>query len=333
VKSHLESSDLWASDPEQAVLLNKKFVDLEKQYLFYKNLEDDLLFFIEAKESGEKLIEEDVQKRCLEIQKILEEREWLLLLTGEYDQKGALLSIHAGTGGTDAQDWAEILLRMYLRFSEQQAWEVKILNKQDGNEAGIKRVELAITGDNVFGLLKAEAGIHRLVRISPFDAEAMRHTSFASVEVEPKLEQIELKDFIIPADEIKTEVFRAGGHGGQGVNTTDSAVRMIHIPTKITVVCQNERSQMQNKITAEKILKSRVYYYQEEEKRKERDLAKGELKMASWGNQIRSYVFHPYQQIKDHRTNYVEKNITKVLDGDLLPFIKAYLQIEIRKQK
>ena len=312
-------------------MFNQKFANLEKKYIFYKNLEDDLLFFIEAKESGEKIEEEEIQKRFEEITNVLEEKEWLLLLDGEYDQHAAFLSIHAGTGGTDAQDWTEILLRMYLRFCEQQNWEVKILNKQSGNEAGIKKVELEIKGENVFGLLKAEQGIHRLVRISPFDAEAMRHTSFASVEIEPKLEKLELKDFSIPDDKIKTDVFRAGGRGGQGVNTTDSAVRMVHLPSKITVICQNERSQMQNKMTAEKILKSRVYYHQQEEKRKERDLAKGEVKLASWGNQIRSYVFHPYQQIKDHRTNYLEKNITKVLDGDLLPFIKAYLQFYYQK--
>ena len=276
--------------------------------------------------SGEKVDVKKMEKTYKKIKKQLINKEWLLLLDQKYDKNNAFLSIHAGTGGTDAQDWVEILLRMYLRFCEQQGWQVEISHKQAGNEAGLKRVELLVQGLNVYGLLKAEHGIHRLVRISPFDAEGMRHTSFALVEVEPELDEINLQDFTLNSSDIKIDIFKAGGHGGQGVNTTDSAVRLTHMPTGIKVVCQNERSQTQNKATAMQVLKSRVFYHHKKKEEEKLDKITGESKQASWGNQIRSYVMQPYQQVKDHRTDYVEKNINKVLDGDLLPFIKAYLQ-------
>lgn len=326
LKNQLENSDLWQSDQTAAVKLNQQLVHLEKEINFYDKLADEIRFFLLLLQSDESLSDEENLEKYEDLKKRLEDKEWLLLLNGPYDKNNVLLSIHAGTGGVDAQDWAEILLRMYLRFAEKQGWEVVVLNKQMGNEAGIKHVELYIKGDYAYGNLRSEHGIHRLVRISPFDAEAMRHTSFASVEVEPELPELDLKEFSLSPDEIKVDVFRAGGHGGQSVNTTDSAVRMTHLPTGISVVCQNERSQLQNRLMAEKLLKSRVFYFYKKKEEAERAKLLGQFKQASWGNQIRSYVMQPYQQVKDHRSDWVTTDIQAVLDGDLEDFIKAYLK-------
>lgn len=325
-KSLLGQENLWENNQHKAVKLNKELAYLSEEMKFYQNLIDEINFYILLLNSNEKVEVVKMEKKYKKIKKQILQKEWLLLLDQKYDKNNAFLSIHAGTGGTDAQDWVEILLRMYLRFCEQQGWQVEILHKQAGNEAGLKRVELLIQGLNVYGLLKAEHGIHRLVRISPFDAEGMRHTSFALVEVEPELDEMNLQDFELEENDIKIDIFKAGGHGGQGVNTTDSAVRLYHKPTKIKVVCQNERSQQQNKKIAMQVLKSRVFYYYQQKEAEKLDKITGESKQASWGNQIRSYVMQPYQQVKDHRTDYVEKNISKVLDGDLLPFLKSYLQ-------
>jgi peptide chain release factor 2 len=326
LKTQLEDGNLWQGNQELAVKLNQQMVHLEKEVNFYNKLADEIQFFLLLTQSDEPLSDEDNQKKYEELNQRLEDKEWLLLLRGDYDKNNVLLSIHAGTGGVDAQDWAEILLRMYLRFAEKQGWEVTILNKQMGNEAGIKHAELYIKGDYAYGNLRSEHGIHRLVRISPFDAEAMRHTSFASVEVEPELPELALKDYVVPEDEIKVDVFRAGGHGGQSVNTTDSAVRLTHVPTGINVVCQNERSQLQNRLMADNLLKSRVFYFYKKQEEAERAKMMGVVKQASWGNQIRSYVMQPYQQVKDHRTDWVTTDIQAVLDGDLEDFMKAYLK-------
>ncbi|HOX97355.1 MAG TPA: peptide chain release factor 2 [bacterium] len=326
LKKQSENPDLWQADQELAVKLNQQLVHLEKELHFYDKLAEEIQFFLLLMQSGENLSDQELQNKYEELNQRLTDKEWLLLLNGAHDKNNVLLSIHAGTGGVDAQDWAEILLRMYLRFAEQQGWEVVILNKQMGNEAGIKRVELYIKGDYAYGNLKSEHGIHRLVRISPFDAEAMRHTSFASVEVEPELPELDLKDFQIPEKEIRVEVFRSGGAGGQSVNTTDSAVRMVHVPTGISVACQNERSQLQNRAMAENLLKSRVFYFYKKQEEAERAKILGANKQASWGNQIRSYVMQPYQQVKDHRTDWVTTDIQAVLDGDLEDFVKAYLK-------
>lgn len=326
LKKQSENSNLWQENQDLAVKLNQQLVHLEKELFFYNKLAEDIQFFLLLLQSGEGLSDQDIQNKYDELNQRLTDKEWLLLLNGDYDKNNVLLSIHAGTGGVDAQDWAEILLRMYLRFVEQQGWEVLILNKQMGNEAGIKRVELYIKGDYAYGNLKSEHGIHRLVRISPFDAEAMRHTSFASVEIEPELPELDLKDFQIPEKEIRVEVFRSGGAGGQSVNTTDSAVRMVHVPTGISVACQNERSQLQNRAMAENLLKSRVFYFYKKQEEAERAKLLGQSKQASWGNQIRSYVMQPYQQVKDHRTDWVTTDIQAVLNGDLEDFIKAYLK-------
>jgi len=246
------------------------------------------------------------------------------LFSGEYDEMGAILSIHAGAGGTEAQDWAQMLERMYLRYCENKEFKTKILNESTGDEAGIKSVELQIDGFRAYGHLKAEAGVHRLVRISPYDADKARHTSFALVEVVPAFDEV--SDIEIDDKDLKIDVYRASGHGGQSVNTTDSAVRITHLPTKIVVAVQNERSQLQNKETALKILKSKLKVRAlESQIQKERDLKGGHVS-AEWGNQIRSYVLQPYQQVKDHRTGFESSNPEKVLGGHLDDFILQSLK-------
>jgi len=246
------------------------------------------------------------------------------LFDGPYDKFPALLSIHAGAGGTEAQDWANMLLRMYLRFAEKKNFKAQIINKSDGEEAGIKSATLRIDGPNVYGLLKSELGTHRLVRISPFDADKARHTSFALVEVLPEFQ--ELEDIEIDSKDLRVDVYRSSGHGGQSVNTTDSAVRITHLPTKITVAIQNERSQIQNRETALKILKIKLKMLEiEKQKNKEREL-KGDFLPAEWGSQIRSYILQPYQQVKDHRTNFETNNPNEVLDGEIDKFQEAYLR-------
>ncbi len=241
--------------------------------------------------------------------------------TGSHDDASAFLSIHSGSGGTEAQDWAEMLLRMYMRYGEGADCKVELLDKTDGDEAGIKSATLFLKGFRAYGKLKGENGVHRLVRISPFDADKSRHTSFALVEVVPEVEKSE---FHIKADELRIDVYRAGGHGGQGVNTTDSAVRITHLPTNIVVTCQNERSQLQNKAQALKILQGKLQLLEDEKRRAEEQKHKGEPVLASWGNQIRSYVLQPYQLVKDLRSGYETSAVNDILDGKLEALLDAY---------
>ena len=255
----------------------------------------------------------------------IEAYELNLLLNGEHDQLDAILELHPGAGGTESQDWAEMLLRMYQRYSESEGFKVDTLDYQSGDEAGVKSVSLSIKGPNAYGLLKAEKGVHRLVRISPFDSSGRRHTSFVSCEVTPQFKNTDIK-IEINADDIKIDTYRSSGAGGQHVNTTDSAVRITHQPTGVVVTCQNERSQIKNREQAMQMLKAKLYQRKLEEQRAEIDNIKGEQKEIGWGSQIRSYVFHPYSMVKDHRTNYEVGNTDKVMDGDLSPFIHAYLR-------
>jgi len=259
-----------------------------------------------------------------QLERELDKLELRLMLSGEDDDKPALVGIHPGAGGTESQDWAEMLLRMYLRYAEQSDWEVELLDRQEGEEAGIKSATLAVRGPYAYGYLKAEAGVHRLVRISPFDAQSRRHTSFASVDVYPEVDddvEIEIED-----KDLRIDTYRSSGAGGQHVNKTESAVRITHLPTNIVVSCQNERSQMKNRATAMKMLKARLYDREMKKREEEQAIREGEKPDAGWGSQIRSYVLHPYRMVKDHRTGFEMGDTDRVLDGHLDPFIEAWLR-------
>jgi len=247
------------------------------------------------------------------------------LLNGEYDKNNAIVSFHAGAGGTDAQDWTEMIMRMYSRFADKKKWRVFLIDESRGNEAGIKSATLEIVGPFAYGFLKVEAGVHRLVRISPFDAEKMRHTSFSLVDVMPEIPnpKIEIKD-----KDLKVETYRSSGHGGQNVQKIESAVRIIHLPTKISVSCQTERSQAQNKERAMKILASKLYQFALAKKEEERERIRGRVLPASWGYQIRSYVLQPYKMVKDLRSNYETSDVDKILNGDLGEIIASNLDLK-----
>ncbi len=269
-------------------------------------------------------LEAEVGRKTKELAGQFQKLELFAFFTGQFDERGAIVSISAGAGGHDAQDWAEMLLRMLIRFCERRGFSVKIVDTQPGQEAGIKSSTLEVIGHYAYGWLKSEAGVHRLVRISPFDAEAMRHTSFALVDIIPDLG--DLSDIEIRDEDIRVDVFRSSGHGGQSVNTTDSAVRIVHIPTNITVSVQNERSQHQNKETALKILRSRLGKRQAEEREAEERTIRGSVKSAEWGSQIRSYVLHPYKLVKDHRTGLETSDVDAVLRGELDTFAESYVK-------
>ena len=282
---------------------------------------EELLDIINSRETEEI---KELKRQAISLEKKIKEKEIEVFLSGEYDRNNVIISIFAGTGGTDAQDWAEILLRMYLRYFEKKNFKSKIIQKSPGEEAGIKSIDLEVKGEFAYGLLKCEKGVHRLVRLSPFNAKNLRQTSFAQVMVIPVISQE--KSQPIDPSEIRIDVFRSKGAGGQSVNTTDSAVRITHLPTNITVSCQNERSQLQNKETCLKILRGRLFELQEKERAKKIEENKGEIKETSWGNQIRSYVMHPYKLVKDLRTNFESKDIDSVLDGNIDDFIDQELR-------
>jgi len=283
----------------------------------------DIIDLVDDNEMLE-LIDNDI----LEIKKLYETVELELLLNGPYDSNNCILEIHSGAGGTESCDWANMLYRMYQRYAEQNNYKIEVIDLVDGDEAGIKSVYFLIKGENAYGYLKSEKGVHRLVRISPFDSNSRRHTSFASVEVTPEINndiEIEIKE-----SDLKVDVYRSSGAGGQHVNTTDSAVRITHIPTKIVVTCQNERSQIKNRETAMKVLKSKLALLELEKQESELSKIKGVQMANEFGSQIRSYVMHPYSMVKDHRTNTETSNVSKVLDGDLEMFINSYLKMEVK---
>jgi peptide chain release factor 2 len=276
-----------------------------------------------AEEEGASL-EEELTREFQELSQKLDRLEVQSLLSDPLDRNDAIVSIHAGAGGTDACDWASMLLRMYWRYGERRGYRVELLDIQSGEEAGISRATLRILGPYAYGRLKGERGVHRLVRISPFNAQGKRQTSFAAVDVLPEIQEevhVDLRE-----EDLRIEVFRSSGHGGQGVNTTDSAVRITHIPTGIVVRCQNERSQMQNRATALKILRARLYALEQERQRAEKERLYGEKGEISWGRQIRSYVLHPYELVKDLRTGHCTSAVPAVLDGELDGFLEAYLR-------
>ncbi len=271
-------------------------------------------------------LQEELCDHISSFNEFVEETELQTYLCGENDFNNAFLSIHPGAGGTESQDWAEMLLRMYLRFAERQGYKTTIIEASPGEEAGIKSVTIRVDGPYAYGYLKQEIGVHRLVRISPFDANKRRHTSFAAVFVYPEIDD-DIEIDIDPGD-LRVDTYRAGGAGGQHVNRTDSAVRITHIPTNIVVQCQNERSQHQNKEKAMQLLKSRLYDFELKKKQKEMDAQENSKSDIAWGNQIRSYVLHPYQNIKDHRTDIDVGNTQRILDGDIIDFIKATLKLK-----
>lgn len=273
---------------------------------------------------GEGSLESDVSAEIAQLERQLDDLEFQLAFSGEYDNRNALLAVHSGAGGTESQDWSQILLRMYLRWAERRGFEAEVLELSAGEEAGVKSALIAVKGAYAYGYLKAEHGVHRLVRLSPFNADHARHTSFALVEVIPEVEsEVEVS---IDPDELKVETFRASGPGGQHMQKTSTAVRITHLPTGLVASCQNERSQLRNKETALRILRSRLLELELERKAEEQARLKGEHISAGWGNQIRSYVLHPYKMVKDHRTGYETSDAAAVLDGELDEFIRAYLK-------
>jgi peptide chain release factor 2 len=284
---------------------------------------EDLTVLLElAEETTDGSLDAEIADGIAGLTKDLDEFELKIMLSGPHDSKAAIVSIHPGAGGTESQDWAQMLLRMYLRWCERSGLKAEVVDLLPGDEAGIKSVTVEVSGEYGFGYLRGETGVHRLVRISPFDASRRRQTSFASVAVVPEVDDVEVN---VREDELRIDVFRASGPGGQGVNTADSAVRITHLPTGIVVSCQNERSQLRNRDTAMRILKARLYEIAEKKQREELAELTGHKKEIAFGSQIRSYTFHPYQLIKDHRTGLEVGNVEGVMDGDLDPFIKAYL--------
>jgi peptide chain release factor 2 len=284
---------------------------------------EDLTVMLElAEEATDGSLDAEIADSMAGLRKDLDEFELKVMLSGAHDNKAAILSIHPGAGGTESQDWAQMLLRMYLRWCERVGMKAEVVDLLPGDEAGIKSATVEVSGEYAFGYLRGETGVHRLVRISPFDASRRRQTSFASVAVVPEVDDVEVN---VKEDEIRVDVFRASGPGGQGVNTADSAVRITHLPTGLVVSCQNERSQLRNRDTAMRILKARLYEIAEKKQREELAELTGQKKEIAFGSQIRSYTFHPYQLIKDHRTGHEVGNVDAVMDGDLDDLIKAYL--------
>jgi peptide chain release factor 2 len=321
----MQAPDFWSNTKEAKKVTKEATAIREKLDTFYaleKKL-NQLIEWYEISEEGSEewtILEDDL----FQLQDELKIFEVETILNGPYDHNNAILELHPGAGGTESQDWADMLYRMYSRYAQKKRFKIELIDYQAGEEAGLKSVTILIKGAYAYGYLKAERGVHRLVRISPFDANARRHTSFASVDVIPEIDEdldIDIKD-----EDLKIDVYRSGGAGGQSVNTTDSAVRITHLPSGIVVTCQNERSQLKNKEQAMHVLKAKLL--QEEIQRQEETLKsiKGEQKEIGWGSQIRSYVFHPYQMVKDHRTNYEVGNVELVMDGDIDGFINAYLK-------
>src|SRR3989339_596670 len=321
-------------DPQfwQNTILAKKVTqqlsDLQKELATWEKIKQEVDETLElsnlVSKDNDLSLEQEVTKKTVELKERFEKLEFYVLFSEDFDQNDAIVSVHAGAGGVDAQDWAEMLVRMITRFSEQQKWSIDVLDKSAGQEAGIKSITLHIHGRYAYGYLQSENGVHRLVRISPFDAEAMRHTSFALVEVIPDLGAVAEVD--IKEEDLRIDVFRSGGHGGQNVKSTDSAVRLVHIPSGMVVTCQNEKSQHQNKALALSILKSKLHKKYLDEQTVAKKKLRGVYASAEWGSQIRSYVLHPYKLVKDHRTKQESSNPEKVLAGDLRLFMESYLK-------
>ena len=325
----MSQKDFW-QDTKGAKEVSQRVSDLKNEIELWQKLKkqvNDLLELglTDAKDKSVNLRAE-LETEYEKLAKEFAGQEFHLLFRDKNDKNNAILAIHAGTGGVDAQDWAQMLLRMYLRYCEKKGFKAKVIDETFGSEAGIKSAVIEVRGSHAYGYLKSENGVHRLVRISPFDAEAMRHTSFALTEVIPEISGEQ--EIAIKPEDLKIDTFLASGHGGQNIQKTESAVRITHLPTKIAVACQSERSQAQNKERAMKILKSKLLKISEAKAEEEKKQLRGEYSEAAWGNQIRSYVLQPYHLVKDHRTNYEEGDVDSVLDGKLDGFVEAYLKLK-----
>ncbi len=330
MERRLAQPDLWA-DQREAQDAARRLASLQEQIGVWNGLARsvrDLMDLLDlALDEDDELLEAEIRADVEKVKADLQSSELQLMFQGEYDSGGALLAIHAGAGGTDSQEWTERLVRMYLRWAANRGFKTRVLDSSAGEEAGFKSVTVEVDGPYAYGHLKAERGVHRLVRLSPFDAAHRRHTSFALVEVLPAIN--DTADVEIDPNDLRIDTFRSSSAGGQHVNKTSSAVRIVHLPTGIVATCQNERSQAQNRVMAMKVLRARLLERELLEKEQEQARLKGEHVSADWGNQIRSYVLHPYTMVKDHRTGYERGNVDAVLDGDLDGFIVAYLRSKI----
>jgi len=328
LKMKAEAADFWADNITTQANM-KQQAKLEAKIASWLDINRDINDILELSSLKDMGIKSDLQSQLKDVAKRFDDLKQQLKFAGQYDDHDVIISIYAGAGGTDAQDWAQMLLRMYVRWAETQSNKVHMIDESAGDEAGIKSATLDVSGPFVYGKLKGEHGVHRLVRLSPYNSDNLRQTSFAKVEVMPKIDSP--KEVEIDEKDLKIDVYRAGGHGGQSVNTTDSAVRVTHLPTGLVVAIQNERSQLQNKETAMTILRSKLAVLQVEQHAEKLSELKGPNQSAEWGNQIRSYVLHPYKQVKDLRTKYETSNPDSVLDGNLEPFIDAYLEYSLGK--
>jgi peptide chain release factor 2 len=322
----VEKPDLW-DDPEQAQKLMQRLSRLRDDVESWRALQQRTDDALELANLEDESLKDEIESELSAIQEDLDRREFQALLSGRYDEEDAILAIHAGAGGTDSQDWTQMLMRMYLRWAERHDFRAEVLDTSDGEEAGIKSVTIAVDGEYAYGYLKSERGVHRLVRLSPYDSANRRHTSFSLVEVYP---QVETADEIqIDPNDLRIDTYRSAGAGGQNVQKNETAIRITHLPTGIVVTCQNERSQTQNKENAMRVLRARLLDLRQQQREAELAKIKGEHVQAEWGSQIRSYVLHPYQMVKDHRTDHETGDTNGVLDGDLDGFIEAYLREQI----
>lgn len=327
LEAEMSQPEFWQNQ-SHAQQVSRVVSDLRKEIATWEQLQQQAASLNEMAQLNEQekdsRITKELEEQQTQLERLFADLEFHLLFGKKYDDASAVLAIHAGAGGVDAQDWAEMLMRMVMRYCERKGFTVTVLDLSRGNEAGIKSVTMEVMGRYAYGYLKSEHGVHRLVRQSPFNADALRQTSFALIEVLPELG--ELSPVEIKEEDLRIDVYRSGGKGGQGVNTTDSAVRITHLPTNIVVTCQNERSQHQNKATAMKILRAKLHQLQLEAEQAEKLKLRGEYTSAEWGNQIRSYVLHPYKMVKDHRTDYEVSDPDSVLNGELDGFVEAYLR-------
>jgi peptide chain release factor 2 len=328
IQAEAGAPDFW-NDPEAAQKRMQEMSRLKDEVERWQNVANRINDALELAQLEDESLEDELTKEVEALEATVERLALQALLSGPYDREDAILAVHAGSGGTDSQDWAQMLERMYMRWAEQNGYKVEIIERMEGEEAGIKSITMSIKGEYAYGYLQSEQGTHRLVRLSPFDAANRRHTSFAKVELWPDIQgQIDIE---INEKDLKIETYRAGGAGGQHVQKNDTAVRMTHIPTGIVVQCQNQRSQMQNRERALQILKARLFEMERQKQEQQLASLKGENVDASWGNQIRSYVLHPYQLVKDHRTGYETGNTGAVLDGRLNEFMDAYLRWKVEQ--